>query len=739
MNLKILILFILVLGYNTIRAYASRGIAVESNASGCLELFYIDAGNALVYKKQQFPGKSWSEAKLISVSVSGVFLFKKMNGCLMLFYTRLDGRLYYNYQRLPDYQWNDAQEFAAHVVHLDAIADAENNMNIFYSTTDNRLIQRFQLPSGDWSDEIQRAGFAKRIAAARNEDGRLELFYTVLGDTLHHQYQLAPGGAWSDGNYFSLPAKDLEVTRNEDGRLEVFFIDQGDMLQHKWQVAINSGWGGPAVFAGYARKVMAAKNHDERLEVFYTADNNYIHHKWQTAVNSGWSSGEQYGWVAGELAATLNHDGRLEVFYTGTDGLLFHNWQLQPGMFWSGEYPFFDEDHPVISFESHDPMPNYIPETNWHVNDHCFILDGNNYWHMFGIVYPDPYSGDHSYVNYFGHAGAAALNAVGWSKMDPPFYETLQEGDVLWAPHIICFENLYYMFYCGGGTLDSYEICLRTSPDLINWSDYQVLFRDGIQARDPMVLWLEAEQCWVMYYTATLVSSGGYHVVAYRTSYDLVNWSERNIAYTDYHSGTTYGNTESPFVVKRGEYYYLFTGPRPYDPPTESLPNWEHPGYAGTDIFRSVYWNKWTNADIVGHIDVHAPEIIRNTNGDWYASHCGVLQGGLFIRKINWHDGISAGLLPVDEPAVLFQLEDNFPNPFIHSTIIKFRLLQTSTLSLKVYDIKGRLVDRIINDRMKPGCHEVIWNAADLAPGIYYCRLDAGSITQCRKMVKLPE
>ena len=729
--------FALMLGHIIQQVYASQGMAAESNSSGCLELFYIDAGNNLYHRQQYSPGMDWSEDQLISDSVSGVYLFKNISGSLILFYTGMDNRLYYRSQTLSDCQWNDAEELATDVLYIDAVLDAENNINIFYSTTENKLVQRYQISSDDWSEEIQRAGYAKKIAAARNEDGRMEIFYTVSGDTLYHQYQLAPGGAWSEGNYFSNPAKELEVGQNDDGRLEVFYIDKGDMLNHKWQVAVNSGWDNPAVFAGYARKIMTAKNHDGRLEVFYTADNNYLHHRWQTAVNNGWAPGEQCGWVALDMSAALNHDGCLEVFYTGTDGVLFHNWQLQPGIFWAGEYPFFDEDHPVISFEAFDSIPNYIPEINWHVNDHCFIRDGNNYWHMFGIVYPDPYSGDHSYVNYFGHAGATALGDGSWSQMDPPFYEMIQEGDVLWAPHVIYHDSKYYMFYCGGGSLDNYEICLRTSNDLINWSDYQVLFRDGIQARDPMVLWLKEEQCWVMYYTATLVSSGGYYVVAYRTSNDLYNWSERNIAYTDYHSGTTYGNTESPFVVNRGEYYYLFVGPRPYDFPTESLPNWEHPGYKGTDIFRSVHWNKWTNADIVGHIDAHAPEIIRDNNEEWYISHCGVLQGGLFIRKLHWHDGVTVDLSPATNPLPFIQLEDNIPNPFIYSTLFTFHLSQTSILSLKVYDIRGRLVATLIHDRMKPGNHEVSWNTENLPDGIYYCRLETGSFAYCRKIVKM--
>jgi beta-fructofuranosidase len=102
-----------------------------------------------------------------------------------------------------------------------------------------------------------------------------------------------------------------------------------------------------------------------------------------------------------------------------------------------------------------------------------------------------------------------------------------------------------------------------------------------------MVLYVDEIGQWVIYYCATEYPSGGNHVVVCRTSPDLINWSARQIVYSDLHTGTDYGPTESPFVVQRGNYYYLFIGPRPYDYPSESVPNWEHPGYSGTDVFMS--------------------------------------------------------------------------------------------------------------------------------------------------------
>jgi hypothetical protein len=297
------------------------------------------------------------------------------------------------------------------------------------------------------------------------------------------------------------------------------------------------------------------------------------------------------------------------------------------------------------------------------------------------------------------------------------------------------------MFYCGGGPdLDSYEICLRTSTDLEEWTNYQVLFQDGIQARDPMVLWIEEEQKWVMYYTATLDPAGGYYVVAYRTSDDLVNWSGRQIAYTDYHSGTTYGNTESPFVVRRGDWFYLFTGPRPYDQPTDALPNWEHPGYVGTDVYRSESWDHWENADYAGHIAAHAPEIIDDQEGGWKISHCGILQGGLYIQTFEWHDGISNNQLweENDESAELNTRCK--PNPFTEKIWIRYQLSEGSLVRVVIHDVTGNLI-KVVHEGYQPaGEKSISWDGSDsnghkVSAGIYFVQISTVKSSASLKLV----
>ena len=94
------------------------------------------------------------------------------------------------------------------------------------------------------------------------------------------------------------------------------------------------------------------------------------------------------------------------------------------------------------------------------------------------------------------------------------------------------------------------------------------------------------------------------------------------------------------------------------------------------------------------------------------------------------------------ELPVRIQLEQNFPNPFNPSTKIKFQIpeaggpsLKPQTVSLKVYDVLGREVATLVNDVKQPGSYEVTFNADGLASGVYLYRLQAGSVSQTRKML----
>jgi hypothetical protein len=83
------------------------------------------------------------------------------------------------------------------------------------------------------------------------------------------------------------------------------------------------------------------------------------------------------------------------------------------------------------------------------------------------------------------------------------------------------------------------------------------------------------------------------------------------------------------------------------------------------------------------------------------------------------------------------QLYQNSPNPFNPSTNIKFVLPQgfNGQVSLKIYDITGRLVSQLVNQNMSGGIHEVLWNADKLSSGIYFYKLSAGSFSDIKKMM----
>jgi hypothetical protein len=66
-----------------------------------------------------------------------------------------------------------------------------------------------------------------------------------------------------------------------------------------------------------------------------------------------------------------------------------------------------------------------------------------------------------------------------------------------------------------------------------------------------------------------------------------------------------------------------------------------------------------------------------------------------------------------------FRLDQNFPNPFNPNTIIRFNIKNSRFISLKVYDILGKEVQTLVNDRKDAGTYEVNFNGNNLSSGVY--------------------
>ena len=84
---------------------------------------------------------------------------------------------------------------------------------------------------------------------------------------------------------------------------------------------------------------------------------------------------------------------------------------------------------------------------------------------------------------------------------------------------------------------------------------------------------------------------------------------------------------------------------------------------------------------------------------------------------------------------VNFSLEQNYPNPFNANTVISFSLQKTAPVTVEVFDITGAKVAMLLNETMAAGIHEVVWDASDVASGVYFYKLSTGDVSESRQMV----
>ncbi len=129
-------------------------------------------------------------------------------------------------------------------------------------------------------------------------------------------------------------------------------------------------------------------------------------------------------------------------------------------------------------------------------------------------------------------------------------------------------------------------------------------------------------------------------------------------------------------------------------------------------------------------------------NIDGYPFGSGICQFKLYIfENFNCIDSISHpvkiirhGMSVEKNPKpTTFHLSQNYPNPFNPSTTIAYTLPKKSHVKISIYDLSGRLVEKLVNDEKHSGAHKVIWNAKNYTSGIYIYKIETGNFTDFRK------
>jgi hypothetical protein len=72
-----------------------------------------------------------------------------------------------------------------------------------------------------------------------------------------------------------------------------------------------------------------------------------------------------------------------------------------------------------------------------------------------------------------------------------------------------------------------------------------------------------------------------------------------------------------------------------------------------------------------------------------------------------------------------FSLKNAYPNPFNPYTNIRFELPHSAHVKMSIYDIRGRVVQSLINNTIKAGYHSIVWDARQFASGVYFISLNA--------------
>jgi hypothetical protein len=84
-----------------------------------------------------------------------------------------------------------------------------------------------------------------------------------------------------------------------------------------------------------------------------------------------------------------------------------------------------------------------------------------------------------------------------------------------------------------------------------------------------------------------------------------------------------------------------------------------------------------------------------------------------------------------------FELSQNYPNPFNPATVIRYTLPKTARVQVTIYNLLGQEMEKLVNEKQNAGYYQVAWNGKNMASGVYFYHISAGSFVKTKKMLLL--
>ena len=164
--------------------------------------------------------------------------------------------------------------------------------------------------------------------------------------------------------------------------------------------------------------------------------------------------------------------------------------------------------------------------------------------------------------------------------------------------------------------------------------------------------------------------------------------------------------------------------------------------YNGDVIVGSRYWNgDYTDIPVMG-VDSDSNQETADycVEGDKITFKVLVASSGELVgmdadAELIWTNMGMPIVNLTDNLPLAISLDSAYPNPFNPTTTLNYAVPSDMNVTLAIYDMRGRMVDELVNDLHTRGRHQAIWNADQYASGVYMVKLMTGSTVQVQKVM----
>ncbi|MFZ4590736.1 MAG: T9SS type A sorting domain-containing protein, partial [Ignavibacteria bacterium] len=109
---------------------------------------------------------------------------------------------------------------------------------------------------------------------------------------------------------------------------------------------------------------------------------------------------------------------------------------------------------------------------------------------------------------------------------------------------------------------------------------------------------------------------------------------------------------------------------------------------------------------------------------------------GCYINGVLYGDTTLSDIENIStEIPTKYSLGQNYPNPFNPITNVKFSIVKTGDVSLKVYDVQGREVQTLVNEKLNAGTYEVKFDGSMLTSGVYFYKMVSEGYSETKRML----